>query len=186
VVRIEEDWELVVGQPDTTSNGPQVTCTMSATGSLSGVNAAFEVNHRSQPSYAPGGLALQVWYGESFDHGHQHASSAQLNTPGESVTWRQVARLQDGRLYYEIVNGSSLTWGAFGDTSGLRHSWPSELTDLSGYDSAVSVENSGVGFAGNRVTSLTLVAVRGYAADGTLLFEETEPQVVHVSTVTPD
>jgi hypothetical protein len=51
--------------------------------------------------------------------------------------------------------------------------------NLNNYDPNVSLTNSGVCFASNLVTSLTLNAVRWYAADGTLIAQSTTPQTVH-------
>ena len=39
VVRVEEDWELVVGTPDANSDAPQVTCVISPTGDVDDVHA---------------------------------------------------------------------------------------------------------------------------------------------------
>jgi len=52
-----------------------------------------------------------------------------------------------------------------------------ELTNLNTYDPAVSLTNSGVGYASNRVTSLTLTAIRAYSAAG-LIGQDTNPKVV--------
>ena len=53
-VRVEEDWQLVVAQPDIINNGPQVTCTMAPAGMASGY-AAFDFDYQTQPGYSPGG-----------------------------------------------------------------------------------------------------------------------------------
>ena len=52
------------------------------------------------------------------------------------------------------------------------------LTDLNSYCPNVSVANSGVTFAANRVRSLKLRTVRGYSDSGELLVEDTHPVVV--------
>jgi hypothetical protein len=79
---------------------------------------------------------------------------------------------------FEVSDGSSQTWGAFGGEGYLRAAVATDLTDLGGYDPGVSVENSGVGFAGNRVASLVLKRVRLYTAVG-LLAEVPLEHVVH-------
>ena len=49
--RIEEDWELVIGIPDTQANGPQITCTMSPSGDLTASPfVAFDLNYREYPT----------------------------------------------------------------------------------------------------------------------------------------
>src|SRR5689334_22537223 len=61
VVRVEEDWVLVVGQPDPNLDAPQVSCGISPLGDFDSAYVVFNLNHRSQPVYVPGGLQLQVW-----------------------------------------------------------------------------------------------------------------------------
>jgi hypothetical protein len=52
------------------------------------------------------------------------------------------------------------------------------LVNLNAYDPQVSVTNSGVGFAGNRVTSFVLKSVRWYSEAG-LVAELTTPTTVY-------
>jgi hypothetical protein len=61
----------------------------------------------------------------------------------------------------------------------VRASVDTSLTTLAGYSSSVSIDNSGVGYAGNRVSSLKLRAVRRYLPGYQLLDEVTTPVVVH-------
>ena len=64
ILRVEEDWVLLIGTPDQNSVSPQVTCVFAPTGNLSSLAGVFELNHQSQPSFAAGGLHIQVWQGE--------------------------------------------------------------------------------------------------------------------------
>ena len=61
----------------------------------------------------------------------------------------------------------------FGGQGYLQSSLPTNLTSLNEYNPKLSVLNSGVGFAANRVTSLTLKAVRGVTSDGQVLQDTT-------------
>jgi hypothetical protein len=72
-------------------------------------------------------------------------------------------------LLFEITNGSSTTWGSFGGQGYLKASVPTTLANLNTYNPDVSVQNSGVSYAANRVESLTLKGVR--------LFLSTEEQL---------
>ena len=87
-------------------------------------------------------------------------------------------KLQDGDLSFQVINGSSQTWGSFGGGVKLLVSRASDLESLGEYDSAVSVANSGIGFSGHRVSSLILKKVRVYAASGDFV-EDAQPKVVH-------
>ncbi len=52
------------------------------------------------------------------------------------------------------------------------------LGDLNGYTPTVSVENSGIAYAANRVQSLVLKRVRLFVSTGEVL-EDTAPRTVH-------
>lgn len=181
ITRVEEDWELVVAEPDVDSDAPQVTSVLSPFGHLESIYAAFEFNHRSQPEFTAGGLHVQVWNGEETLANRASNFTNKLEHSGETVRWTQVMELEGGTLHFEVANGSSTSWDEFGSGHSLRVSVESSLTTLAGYSSSVSVDNSGVGYAGNRVTSLTLKRVRRYLINNELLDEVTTPVVVHTN-----
>jgi len=177
VVRVEEDWELVVSAPDLEHAGPQITCVISPTAQLDGVYSVLEINQQTLPEYAPGGLQLQLWEGETpLSDGH-FPNCALLAYPGETITWTQCMQLRDGLLQFEVLNGRSLSWGDFGGQGYLKTTVQSSLEDLNAYQPQVSVANSGVPYGGNRVESLVLKRVRYYTADGRV-FEDSTPRVV--------
>lgn len=176
VIRVEEDWELEVKQPDPDTQGPQVTCVTSPNGNVDGFFAAFNLNHRPLPEYQAGGLQLQLWHGEDA-LANWKVSGGLLSQNNEQVRWTTQMTVENGELTFAVVAGSSATWGGFGGDS-LRGSLPTELTNLNSYNPDVSVQNSGVGYAGNRVISLVLRAVRLYSKDG-LLVEDTQPKQVY-------
>ncbi len=163
---IEEDWEMVVGAPDTNSNGPQVAVAFAPFGNIDGLHATFELNHASEPDFQTGGLNLQFWNGETYMATRSWPSTNLLSTTGETVTWTQRLGTDNGLLVFEIVNGNSTTWGSFGGQGNLKASFVPGLEDLNSYDPNVSIQNSGVTFAGNRVQSLKLKRVRATDENG--------------------
>lgn len=166
VVAVEEVWELTVGDPDPDNSGPQVTAFMSPSGSLAGRYFSFELNHQSVPTFAAGGLNVQVW-DNGYASGTVHAAEGQLlNNSGEQVSWTQQLSVEEGVLRFVVHSGSSSTWGNFGDDGALQASAPTDLTNLNGYSVEASLANSGVAFAGNRVQMLKLKKLRVYTADG--------------------
>ena len=176
VVRVEEDWELVVSQPDVVVDAPQVTVVSSPVGHLDGLYAAFELNHQSQPTFAAGGMQLQLWNGEQPVVSKKHKQGIFLQHDNEVVTWTQEMRLQDGVLTFVVKNGNSTSWGAFGGP--LPSSVTTTLSNLNGYNPLVSVNESGPGFASNRVTSLTLKKVRLHLSNGAYVDDDT-PKVAY-------
>ena len=177
VIRVEEDWELVVGETDPQFCAPQVTSVMSPVADVNVAYAAFDINHHSQPNFRPGGLQLQVWNNNEPLLSDNDPEVDTLHHQGETIRWTQQMSLHDGVLTFAITGGTSDTWGAFGGGERLRASVGTSLANFNGYDSNVSVANSGVGFAGNRVQSLVLKRVRMYSAEG-LISEDSSPKVV--------
>ncbi len=177
VVRVEEDWELVVGQPDVDTNAPQVTCVISPFADANSLHCTFDVNYQSLLEYAAGGLQLQVWEAEVPLIERRAPVDAVLAYPGETIRWTQSMRVHEGWLCFEITNGESTTWGDFGGASYLKAWIWRGVYDLNAYSPDVSVGNSGVGYAANRVTSLTLKRVRRFLADGEVLVDDA-PRVI--------
>jgi hypothetical protein len=174
ILKIEEDWQLIISQPDPATFAPQVTTTLSPVGNLDSTYAVFDVNLRNIPSYEAGGVQFQLWHGNTALVSQKQNTGTLLHVADETVSWTQRQSISDGQLVFEVVNGKSQTWGDFG---GLSLASTTELTNLNGYNSSVSLANSAVGFASNRVTSFKLLAVRTYSAAG-LIGQDTEPKVV--------
>lgn len=173
VVRVEEDWELVVAVPDPNSDAPQVSCLISPVGNTESVHAAFEMNYQSMPEFVAGGLQLQIWNNEEPLASRKFPNGAVMQTEGETVRWTQSMSLEGGLLTFEITGGSSSTWGAFGGQGYLKATVATSLENLNGYSPSVSTAGSGVGYAANRVESLKLRRVRLVTSTGEVL--ETEP-----------
>ncbi len=174
VVRVEEDWELVVTSPDSASDAPQITCVFSPTGDVRSVYGVFVLNHQSLPDFVAGGLQLQVWLGEEPLVARKFSNNAAMTQAGEIVRWTQRIEITDGTLSFEIVDGSSSTWGTFGGQGYLKASMPTGVTSLDAYHPQVSVDNSGINFAANRVQSLVLKRVRLTMSDEQVLEDATE------------
>ena len=178
IVAVEEDWELVIATPDPDTTGPQIICTLSPQGNMSGLYGTLELNHQTVPDFSPGGLQFEVWHGEIMITERRAPTQNVLAHPGEVIRWTQKMELADGLLNFEIVDGSSTTWGSFGGQGYLKAVVPTWLQSLNGYSPSVSVQNSGINYASNRVQSLVLKRVRLITAEGEVL-EDTTPRPVH-------
>jgi hypothetical protein len=166
IVAVEEYWELSLGEPDAASSSPQVSMVMSPTGNLDGKFFVFTLNCHTAPEWAAGGMQVQLWDGEDLAASHESSHTEPLNNSNEVVSWVQRTSLSNGQLAFEVVNGHSTTWGDFGSDGELRFAVDSDMTNLNGYRPAVSLEQSGVSFAGNRVKSLTLQKLRWIDSTG--------------------
>jgi len=178
IVKVEEDWELVVDQPDSDTTAPQVTTMLSPTGDEDDLHMTFELNHKSGAQFVPGGLTAQLWYGESWVNTNRGNSSAAMSSAAETVTWTQSMKVVGDLLRFDIKNGVSSSWGSFGNNQEFRsYVWWGD-TNINNYSPETSVHLSGIGFASNRVQSLVLKRVRVYAASGEV-YEDTNPRVVY-------
>lgn len=178
VVRVEEDWELVVGEPDANSSGPQIACTMSPVANIEGTHFTLEINHRSMPWWCPGGISIHHWTGESREQSFDRADRTIMQTQDEVVRWTQALYVDDGKLHFQVKNGTSTTWGPFGYSSifKLQSNWQSN--SINGYTPEVSASLSGVAYASNRVKLLRLVRVRATLANGSVVTDNTG-RIVH-------
>ncbi len=165
VISIEEHWELQLSQPDSELSAPQLTMVMSPTSDVSGAHFLFTLNHSTVPDYQPGGMQVQAWSGDSLSQEKVGQSAAALENSNETVHWTQRLSLGDGNLTFQVVDGQSETWPTFGGDE-LLGSVPSSLTGLNSYRPSVSLGESQVGYAENRVTSLTLTKLVWVTEDG--------------------
>jgi hypothetical protein len=179
VVRVEQDWKLVVTTPDVNSCGPQVSTVMSPFGHVQWRYMTFEINHQSVPNFVAGGVQLQTWWGETPTGSHKFPNPAVMSVDNETVQWTQSMEINSGSLTFEITDGSSITWGNFGGQGYLKATETTYLNNLNGYSSNVSVDNSGVSFAANLVETLVLQRVRVFTANGQMQ-EDANPHVIYV------
>lgn len=173
VVHVEEDWELVLGEPDANVAGPQVSCSMSPFANISDTYFTTEINHRSVPWWAPGGISIHQWSGEWRIRSFDRADRATMETDDETVTWTQLLDVNSGILTFQIKNGVSTTWGPFGYSGQVKLQTGWGVNNINSYSPSVSVANSGVSFAANRVQSLKLKTVRATLSTGTVVTDNT-------------
>lgn len=175
--RIEEDWELVVANPDPVVVGPQVTTCVNPFGLAASPFVTFNLNYRERPSFQAGGMQVQVWSRAGTLCFTSSDGGALFSVKDETVTWTQRLRLFEGYFFYDIENGESITWGRFGQSRPLLVWYPTEATSFKGYDPAESASKSGVSWQSNGVTRLVLKRVR-YYWKGTLVKTDETPRTV--------
>lgn len=171
VVEIEEHWSLAVGGPDALRTAPQVSMVMSPSGGIDSDFFLLSLNHWSYPGFEPGGVQLQHWQGEDWRSSKSASSELPLDTDGETIRWAQRLTLAGCNLTYEVFNATSSTWGDFAGNDALKVTTHTELARLNGYLPATSLKESGIGYAGNRVSSLVLEKIR-WRFDGEDEFHE--------------
>lgn len=179
VDRIEEDWYLQIGEPDTDSDSPQILSVISPIASNTGEHAIFEVNHCTQPDYFAGGMQLQRWSGpDTCAAMTRTINSGVLAIPSEEITYTTRMSLSAGKLNYSIENGKSQTWGPFGGSIPYNLSVSSQLSTLSGYKPDFSVSESKVAYGSHRVQTFKIKEIR-YYWQGQLVAKDSTERVVH-------
>ncbi len=179
IVRIEEDWEVQIATPDPAGDAPQIITAMSSTNRLEDVHCIFEMNHSTLPDYNSGGMGLQIWSSDTNLTYMVHPKTGPLSTDGEVITYSMTMTLTGGDIVFEVKNGSSDTWGNFG-IGYFKTSVPTSQTAFTLYSPDVSVANSKVGFAKNRVQKFVLKQVRYYSVTGEIeALRDTTERVVH-------
>lgn len=179
VVSVEEHWELRLGQPDSDRSAPQTTMVMSPTGNVEDVHFLFTLNHSTVPEYTPGGMQVQLWNGGELVQDKIGDDSAALEHSEEVVRWVQRVSLDNNTLSFQVRDGESETWGTFGGDD-LTLSLPTTLASLNGYRPGVSLSESQVGYAENRVASLTLTKLVWVTEDG-VVHEQNAPIPIDTS-----
>ena len=88
VVRVEEDWMLVLNEPNGVVDSPQYHTVMSPFSDFEESYAQVLWNYRETPEFRRGGVQMQGYYGETLT-ASRSLEFAQLNTYAETIRWTQ-------------------------------------------------------------------------------------------------
>ncbi|MCA9090767.1 MAG: hypothetical protein KDA90_19265 [Planctomycetaceae bacterium] len=182
IVRVEEDWELLIACPVPEQNLPQIVTVFGPTDADFGTHTVFELNHGTLPEFGEGGMQLQVWWRDlEVGHKAQHAPT-ELSFENELVTYTTVTRLKEDLLYMEVIRGKSVSYGDFGNSGLLQMRLYTFRNDLNPYDPDNSIRNSRVTYGANRVNRFVRRAIRFYKQGNNgpeLYCDDTTPTYVH-------
>lgn len=170
IIRIEEDWQLVLNEPDNEWVSPQFATVMSPYPHMDSYYAQTLWNYRETPDFTPGGIQLQSYRGEELIR-TRNVESRVLSSVAEEITWTQSLETNGRTLTFSIYDGRSTTWHEFGRDMNISST--ANVSDLSQYDPAFSAANACVTFGSNRVNQLVLTRVRYYGESGLLAEDDT-------------
>lgn len=176
IVRIEQDWQLVLNEPGAEVTAPQFHTLISPYGSTDYGYAQATWNYRELPDFTGGGLQIQSW-GADYAFGARSLREDPLSLNAETMTWTQSLEVISGGVRFRISNGTSQSWGSFGGSSAYVD-LPVNVTSLGSYSSQVSKANSWITYGSNRVSYLAITQVRYYTAAGLASVDPT-PVVIH-------
>lgn len=182
VMRVEQDWEVVLNEPDRDVDAPQFHTVISPYSDLDSFHLQISWNYRESELFSGGGMQLRAWCGE-FPAGSKSYRDDKLSTTAETISWSQAMRIDGcGNLTFSVDNGSSITWGSFGGTDATSLTGQTGrvvLPNLNSYTTATSVENSWITYGANRVDEIRIKEVRRYNSEGVLLSRDTTPKVIY-------
>lgn len=179
IIRVEQDWRLVIGDPQPDVDAPQIITVFGPRNPLTGLHAVYEINHSTMPDYSEGGMQLQAWSGNSLVGYKSQFAPAELSVPNETITYTTATEVQtDGRVRMEVINGVSDTWGTFDGDRALRLRVPSSIEDLNDWDPTNSIKHSRIGYGANRIVMFKRTEIRYFNRDGLLDHTTTEDTVI--------
>lgn len=169
VYRVEEDWEMVLIEPDAAIHSPQLTFFTSPNRHNSECYFQLQLNHAADQYFSGGGFQVAAVRAEKqLDYNRSDIFEA-FSTDQQTVRWTSVMAVINDELLFAVKDGYGDDWGAFGGPDYLVRMPAESLKDLAGYDPARSLETVDIGFGRNRVASLVLKRVRLYYNDGEIL-----------------
>lgn len=185
ILRVEEDWEVVVADPEPENDLPQIVTVFGPTDAAFGTHTVFELNHGTLPDYTQGGMQLQVWWSNALVGYKAQFAPVELHVVGEVITYTTVTRLNrsENILTMEVVNGHSVTHGNFGSGDGLLRLRMYTFRDhLNPYNPNNSIAYSRVTYGANKVNRFVRKAIRFYDEDGLYCEDNTRTYVHRLAT----
>ncbi|MCM2374985.1 hypothetical protein [Aporhodopirellula aestuarii] len=172
-VKIEEDWELKLFQPDPLSNSPQLNIYLTPDSTHPESYFQLQLNHAAEAGFSAGGLRVSAVENDSPVSEARSLTGALLTHDGDVIRWTSVLMVRNGDFYFAIKNGTSKSWGEFGGPEYLLQVPAGEVQNLSKYSPRQSIGDVDIGFGRNRVKSLSIRRIRAYREDGTFVTIET-------------
>jgi hypothetical protein len=160
IYKIEEDWEMVINEPDPANFSPQITFITSPSVNSNSVYFQLQLNYAADSQFSGGGFHVAaVQDAQMLDEARSETESP-LAISGDHVRWTSVMAAVDHNLFFAVKNGYSSEWGEFGG--------PDYLVKIL-YHPQQSLDTVDVGFGANRIDSLTLLRVRAFYTDGRMV-----------------
>ena len=166
VYKVEEDWELVVNEPDPSNNSPQITFFTSPSHLSEGTYFQLQLNYHAADHYSSGGFHVASVIDYQMVDEARSKTRKNLATKDDVIRWTSVMAIINSRALFAVRDGYGREWGSFGGADYLVRMVPSPVSDLSHYRYQQSMDAVDIGFGRNRVSRITLKAVRLFYTNG--------------------
>ena len=169
IYKIEEDWEMVINEPDPANHSPQVTFYTSPSVNLDEVYFQLQMNYAADREFSGGGFHVASVQSDQILDEARSDTRRVLATDGDHIRWTSVMAVVYNKLLFAIKNGHATEWGDFGGPDYLVKMTPSPVPDLAEYHPQQSLDNVDIGFGANRVQSVKMLRVRVFYTDGRMV-----------------
>jgi hypothetical protein len=169
IYRIEEDWEMVIKEPDASTYSPQVTFFTYPSVNLDQAYFQLQMNYAADKDFSGGGFHVAAVRDEEIIDEARSDTRCTLSTDGDLIRWTSVMAVIQNKVLFAVRDGHGQEWGSFGGPEYLVKITPSPVADLSEYHPQKSLDSVDIGFGANRVDSVTLREVRVFYSDGRTL-----------------
>lgn len=166
IYKVEEDWKLVVAEPQVAIHSPQLTLYTTPEKSRPLTYFQLQLNHAAREDFLGGGFMVSAVREDEVAEEARSDFRSPFTHDGELIKWTTVMAVLDGELLYAVKDGHGSAWGTFGGPEYIVRMPAGNSTSLAKYSPLQSLETVDFGFGGNRVKSLTLEKVRVYYTDG--------------------
>ncbi len=143
LIRVEEDWVGLVGEPDTGISSPQILNVISPNANLNGAFGLVQLNHRGSPDFVAGGQQVQGWIGDTQTSYMSGTKTAQLYRISDNIRYTVAMEKVATGIRFETYGGRSRTWGRFNSTP-ISVTVQTTDNNLDGYSTAFSTSNTTV------------------------------------------
>ncbi|WP_203329066.1 hypothetical protein [Candidatus Laterigemmans baculatus] len=168
IYRIEEDWEMVINEPDSSIHSPQLTFFLPPNPADPDRYFQLQLNHAVDHEFSGGGFHVVAADGSEHLDSFRSSTYQPLVSHAQTVRWTSVMNVHGDSVYYHVKDGYAADWGSFGGYWTAVRMAAQGTLHFNAYDPSQSLEMIDIGFGGNRVESLVLRDVRLYRTDGTV------------------
>ncbi len=173
LIRVEEDWVGLVGEPDTGISSPQILNVISPNANLNGAFGLVQLNHRGSPDFVAGGQQVQGWIGDTQTSYMSGTKTAQLYRISDNIRYTVAMEKVATGIRFETYGGRSRTWGRFNSTP-ISVTVQTTDNNLDGYSTAFSTSNTTVNLGAHRIATLYITATRLHYSDGNVVTDLTD------------
>ncbi|KAA5540021.1 hypothetical protein FYK55_22140 [Roseiconus nitratireducens] len=177
VFMVEENWEMVINEPDVAINSPQVAFFLYPDADCSTCYFQLQMNYAAEAGYSSGGFRVGAFVDEQPVDDERSQIQQCLAWDGDTIRWTSAVAVFDGKVMMAVKDGFGWQWGAFGGPEYLVEMSGQDIHDLNHYTPETSAASVDIGFGKNRVASIHLKSVRITLADGTVRTINVDQQV---------